>query len=121
MKKYKDITSYIANLPKEAQKKLKEVRKTIKSAAPSAVESISYGMPAFKLHGKPLAYFAQFKDHVGFFPTVSPIKNFKKELKGFKTSKGTIQIPNEMKTPTALLKKIVKFRASEIKKAVKNR
>ena len=69
-------------------------------------------MPAFKFHGV-LVYYAAHKQHIGFYPTASPMRVFKKELADYKTSKGAIQFPIEKPIPTALVKKIVKFRMNE--------
>jgi uncharacterized protein YdhG (YjbR/CyaY superfamily) len=112
MKKYKDIDSYIASYPKDVQALLKKMRATIKKAAPKAEEKISYGIPTFTLHGN-LVHFGGFAKHIGFFPASSGVSHFKKELKGYKTSKGTIQFPLEKPLPLGLVTKIVKFRVKE--------
>ncbi len=83
---YKNIDAYIAAQPVEYRANLEQIRETIQEAAPEAEESISYGMPAFKMGG-PLVYFALFSKHIGFYPTSSGVKNFVKELIGYKTSK----------------------------------
>lgn len=111
---YKDVPSYIQSFPKDIKLKLTEIRKAIKTAVPKSEESISYGMPGYKYLGKPLAYFAAFKNHIGFFPTPSAIKQFAKEIKKYKYSKGTVQFPLDAKVPTALIKKMVKFRMKQI-------
>lgn len=107
-----DIDKYIAGFTKDKQKLLKQIRATIRKAAPRAEETISYGMPAFKQDGM-LVYFAAWKDHVSFYPTSSGIKNFKKYLTDFKISKGTIQLPLDKSLPTRLITKIVKFKVKE--------
>ena len=71
-------------------------------------------MPAFKYKGKPLAYFAVFKNHIGFYPTASVIKAVENELSKFKYSKGAIQFPYDKKIPFALIKKIIKIRTAQI-------
>ena len=86
---------------------------TVRESAPKAEETISYGMPAFKFNGKSLVYFAAHKNHVGFYPTSSPIEYFQKELSPFKTSKGAVQFPLDKPIPYDLVKKIVKFRVKE--------
>ena len=91
---------------------MKDMRITIKKAAPQAEELISYNMPAFKLHGM-LVYYAAYDRHVGFYPTSSPMKVFKDELADYKTSKGAIQFPIEKTIPATLVKKIVRFRVKE--------
>jgi uncharacterized protein YdhG (YjbR/CyaY superfamily) len=108
----KTIDEYIKTFPKDIQRKLQEIRKTIHKAAPKAEEVISYNIPAFK-RNEVLVYFAAFKNHIGFFPTSKPIEVFKKELEGYKTSKGTIQFPLNKKIPLGLITKITKFRLRE--------
>ena len=99
-------------LPKNVRSILEGLKKTIKQAAPQAEEVISYNMPAFKFNGM-LVWYAAYKEHIGFYPTASPIKVFKDELAGYKTSKGAIQFPIEKAIPTTLIKNIVKFRINE--------
>jgi len=111
-KKFKDIDEYIQSHPKDVQKILMEIRKTVKKAAPNAKEKISYGMPAFTLNGN-LVYFAAFKNHIGFYPLPSGINSFKKELSTYKTSKGAIQFPIDKPMPLSLITKIVKYRVKE--------
>jgi len=90
------------------------MRAAIRSAAPpDATESISYGIPAFK-HNGVLVWFAAFSNHCSLFPTAAIIEAFKKELKGFSTSKGTVQFPTAKPLPTALIKKLVKARVARL-------
>ena len=111
--KFKDIDEYISFHPSKVKKLLKELRSTIKIAAPDAEELISYNMPALKFHGL-LLYFAAHKEHIGFYPgNSSTIELFKKELTAYKTSKGTIQFSLEEKIPVTLVKKIVKLRVEQ--------
>ncbi len=107
-----NIDEYIADQPRELRERLERLRETIRKAAPKAQEVISYRMPAFKQNSV-LVYFAVFKTHIGFFPTPSGVANFQKELKGYKTSKGTIQFPLDEPLPLDLVTKIVKFRVKE--------
>ena len=106
------IDEYIAAFPKGTQKLLREMRATIKSAAPQATEKISYQMPTFHLNGN-LVHFAAFKNHSGFYPTPSGIETFKKELSKYAGSKGAVQFPIDKPLPLTLVKKIVKFRVLE--------
>ncbi len=109
------LDEYIARYPKDVQVILKKIRSLIKKVAPQAEETISYGMPTFDMDGKHLVHFATFKNHVGFFPTPSPIVAFKKELAAFKTSKGTIQFPLDEPIPYDLIRRITIFRVKEVK------
>jgi uncharacterized protein YdhG (YjbR/CyaY superfamily) len=105
----KNIDDYLAAVPEPARSMLKKMRAAIRSALPEAIETISYRIPAFK-HKGVLVWFAAFSDHCSLFPTASVIEAFKNELKGFSTSKGTIQFPTDKPLPTALVKKLVKAR-----------
>lgn len=109
----KTIDAYIEQYPKPVQAKLKKLRSIIHTLAPKATEAIKYGMPAFVL-GKNLVFFAAYKSHIGFYPTPGPINTFKKELAGYKTSKGAIQFPIDEPIPVALVEKIVKCRVKEM-------
>ena len=106
------IDEYIANCPKEVQKKLKDMRATIKAAAPEATEKISYQMPTFYLKGN-LVHFAALKNHIGFYPTPSGVQAFIKETKKYASTKGAIQFPLDEPLPLKLISKIVKFRVAE--------
>ncbi len=109
----KSVEAYLARVPEPARGTLKKVRAAIRSAVPrEATETISYGMPAFK-HKGVLVWFAAFKDHCSLFPTASVIEAFKKELKGYPTSKGTIHFPADKPLPVSLVKKLVKARVAQ--------
>jgi uncharacterized protein YdhG (YjbR/CyaY superfamily) len=119
-KKFKTVEDYHASFPAGVQKKLSEIRKIIAQGAPRATEVISYNMPAFRQHGV-LVYYAAYKEHIGFYPTSSPIKVFRDDLVKYKTSKGAIQFSLDKPLPKTLIKKIIKFRVKEvIEKAQKN-
>jgi uncharacterized protein YdhG (YjbR/CyaY superfamily) len=107
-----DFNEYIANFPLATQKILKQVRSTIKKAAPKAKEIISYGMPAFTLNGH-LVYFAGYKNHIGLYALPSGHAAFKKELAGYKKGKGSVQFPLDEPMPLKLITQIVKFRVKE--------
>jgi uncharacterized protein YdhG (YjbR/CyaY superfamily) len=109
---YNSVDEYIAAQPENVRGLLEELRQTINQVAPTAKEVISYGMPAYKANGI-LVYFAANKQHIGFYPTASPIVIFKDELTGYKTSKGAIQFPIKNGIPTALIKEIVQYRIKE--------
>lgn len=109
---YRTIDEYIINFPPNVQNILQKIRQLIKDLAPKANETISYQIPTFKLNGN-LVHFAAYKNHIGFYPTPSAIKEFKKELSKYKLGKGTIQFPINQPIPYDLIKKIVKFRINE--------
>ena len=107
-----NFSEYLRLFPASTQKILKLIRNTIKKAAPKAEETMSYGMPAFKLNG-PLVYFAGYKNHIGLYATPSGHSAFKKELARYKQGKGSVQFPMDEPMPLALITKIVKFRVKE--------
>jgi uncharacterized protein YdhG (YjbR/CyaY superfamily) len=106
------VAEYIAAEPKAARAKLREMRALVAAAAPGATQSLKWGMPAFS-YERILVTFAAFKKHIGFFPTPSAVRAFKKDLAGFKTSSATIQLPLDRPLPRALITRITKFRVRE--------
>jgi uncharacterized protein YdhG (YjbR/CyaY superfamily) len=108
----KNIDEYIAGFPAEVQKTLQKIRLTIRKAAPGAEETISYQMPAFKLHGM-LIFFAGYEKHISLYPAPRGATEFKKELSSYKGGKGTIQFPLDEPIPYDLITRIVKFRAAQ--------
>jgi uncharacterized protein YdhG (YjbR/CyaY superfamily) len=110
---FKTVDEYIKSFPTDIQTLLKKVRETIKKSAPDAVESIAYGMPAYKTNGKPLVYFAGFKKHIGFYATPTGHAEFADELSTYKQGKGSVQFPLDKPIPYELIKRIVAFRVKE--------
>ena len=112
MNKVADVDEYIQSFPVEIQAILKKLRVVIQKAAPKSEEVISYNMPAYKQNGA-LVYFAAYKNHIGFYPTASPIKVFNDQLENYKTSKGAIQFPHNKPLPIKLITNIVKYKLQE--------
>lgn len=108
----KDVDDYLTGFPHDTRHLLENVRLTIRRAAPSADEKISYRIPTFALHGN-LVHFAGYKNHIGFYPGSRAIAKFKKELAKFETSRGTVQFPLDRPIPTGLIRRIVEFRVRE--------
>jgi uncharacterized protein YdhG (YjbR/CyaY superfamily) len=107
------IDGYIRTFPEEIQKILEQLRMTIRNAVPEAEESISYGMPAFKINGKPLVYFAAFKNHIGFYALPTGHSEFADELSKYKHGKGSVQFPLDRPLPLDLIERITRFRVRE--------
>lgn len=110
----KTVDKYLANTPEPARSTLKRIRAVIKSVVPKeTTEVISYRIPMFKYKGMLVGY-AAFAKHCSLFPTGSGvIEMFAEELKGYRTSRGTIQFPSDKPLPAGLIKKIVKQRIKE--------
>lgn len=116
MKIYKNIESYLKDVPKEFLPKIKEMRSLASELIPEGKESIKYGMPTIEVDGKNFIHFAAMKGHLGFYPTPSGVKMFKAELakNGIDFSKGCIRFSYDKPLPATLIKKIIKFRLKEI-------
>ena len=110
-----DVDQYLDSLPPDSRKALGNLRKMIQDTVPYAEEGFSYGVPAFKLDGRPLVCYASFKNHCGFYP-MSPkvLKVFAADLAGIETSKGTIRFKTDKPLPGTLVKRIVKARLKEM-------
>jgi uncharacterized protein YdhG (YjbR/CyaY superfamily) len=108
----KDITEYIDAAPKEAQKKLREMRACIREAAPGAEESLKWGKPAFS-YRRILVMFAAFKHHIGFYPTPSAVRAFARDLSEYVTGDNSIRFPLDKQLPLSLIRKITAFRVRE--------
>ena len=109
------IDEYIAGFPADIREILEKIRSTIHTAVPEAAEAIRYGLPTFVLNGN-LVHFGGFKNHIGFYPTPSGIEAFGSELAGFATAKGSVRFPLDKPIPYNLIKRIVLFRADEIRR-----
>jgi uncharacterized protein YdhG (YjbR/CyaY superfamily) len=109
----KNIDEYAAAFPPEVRSILQRVRLTIRKAAPTAQERISYQVPAFTLHGRDLIYFGAFKKHIGLYPPVRGDEKLKKETSPYAGEKGNLKFPLDEPVPYALIRKIVKFRVKE--------
>lgn len=107
------VAEYIERFPKPVQRKLQDLRRTIKKLVPDATEVISYGIPTFKLE-KNLVHYAAYAHHIGFYPGAAVMAAFKKDLKGYKFAKGSVQFPLDEPLPLALVKKIVRFRLDSL-------
>lgn len=112
MIKISTIDEYINTFSEDIQKKLFQLRNTIRKAAPNAIEAINYGIPTYKLNGN-LVHFAAYKSHIGFYPAPSGLAAFKVEISSYKSSKGAVQFPIDKPLPVKLITAIVKFRVKE--------
>ena len=110
------VRGYLAALPPMARRRMQEIRKIILSVAPGAAETFSYRIPGFRLDGKVFVYYAAFAAHTSLYPMGAKIRRaHATALKGYKTSTGTIQFPLDRPLPVALVKRLVKARAAELR------
>lgn len=118
-KTFMNIDAYIASFPPDIQMLLDDVRQTIRKAAPAALESISYGLPAYKYENKPIVYFGGFKHHIGVYATPEIHQEFKEELANYKQGKGSVKFPFGRPLPLQLITRMVKFKMQELKSSLK--
>jgi uncharacterized protein YdhG (YjbR/CyaY superfamily) len=108
----RDIDEYIAGFPKDVQRILQRVRKTIRSAAPEAEEKISYQIPTFSLKGNLLS-FAGYKKHIGLYPAPKGSARFNQELSVYRAQKSTVRFPLDQPIPYDLITQIVRLRVKD--------
>ncbi len=106
---------YLAAIPSDKRAALQRLRNTIKAAAPNAKECIAYGVPSFRLNGKFLVSFAVAANHCAFYPG-SVVQQLKRNLKGFKITKGGIQFQPDKPIPATIVRKLVKLRIAKLTK-----
>lgn len=112
--KPENVDAYLARVSEDKRPALEKLRRAIKAAAPRAQECISYQMPAFRLEGKVLVWFAAATNHCSFFPGAYPIEVLKGELTEYDTSKGTVRFRADQPLPATLVRKLVKARIGEM-------
>jgi uncharacterized protein YdhG (YjbR/CyaY superfamily) len=116
---YKSVDAYIASKPDGVQDVLQRVRGAIRKALPAAEEVISYQIPAYKVNGRTVIYFAGWKEHYSIYPaTATLVAAFKKQLAPYEVNnKGTIRFPLGGRVPVMLIAGIARFRAKEVRAA----
>jgi uncharacterized protein YdhG (YjbR/CyaY superfamily) len=109
-----DVDDFLAAVPADKRAALLKLRKTIKAAAPKAVELINYGVPMFRLDGKNLVSYAAGANHCSFYvQSPAVMDTFAVELKDYQQGKGSIQFAPDKPIPAALVTKLVKARIAE--------
>jgi uncharacterized protein YdhG (YjbR/CyaY superfamily) len=112
---FKSVDDYLAAQPPAARRVLARVRSTIRKALPGAQEVISYQIPAYKVNGRVVVFFAGWKEHFSLYPAIGRVQAaFRDDLRHYEVSKGTIRFPLSGRLPLKLIERIVKFRAKEI-------
>jgi uncharacterized protein YdhG (YjbR/CyaY superfamily) len=109
------VRAYIAALPPETRKRVKQLRQAIRAAAPRATDAFSYGIPAFRYQDEPLLWYAGWRKHASIYPLTSAMKRVHaKELESYQISQGTLRLPLAEPIPVGLVKRLVKTRLSEL-------
>jgi len=107
-----NIDEYISTRTPSVRKILERIRRVIRKAAPGAQETISYGIPAFRLDGI-LLYFAAFKNHVGLYPPVRGDARLQRAMAPYAGEKGNLKFPLDQPIPYELIERIAKLRARQ--------
>jgi len=111
-----NTAEYLATLSHEQRAAVEQLRDAIRAAAPGAEESFGYGMPAFRLRGEPLVWYAAWKRHYSLYPlSAAMLRGHAAEIEGYETAKGTIRFPASRPLPLALVGKLVAARAGELR------
>jgi uncharacterized protein YdhG (YjbR/CyaY superfamily) len=110
------VRTYVASLPPEVRAAVERLRALIRAAAPTAVESRSYGIIGYKIAGRAFVYCGGFTHHVSLYPVTAAMRRDHAEaIAPFHASKGTLKFPLDQRLPVALVRRLLKTRLAEMR------
>jgi uncharacterized protein YdhG (YjbR/CyaY superfamily) len=116
------VRDYLAAAPPPTRKALTQIRDIVRSVAPTAAAAFSYGIPGFRLHDRPLVWYAGWNKHVSLYPMTDAIRRANAAaLDGYTMAKGTVRFPLSEPLPVALIKRLVKARVAAVRADAKER
>lgn len=110
------VDAYLAALPAEQRELLQALRERVAALAPEAIDTISYGMPAFKLGDRFLLSYAGWKRHCSIYAIHDELlAKYEADLRGNARTKGGLHFSPARPLPDALVDEFVRARVATIK------
>jgi uncharacterized protein YdhG (YjbR/CyaY superfamily) len=113
-----EVDEYLGGVEEPKRSTLEALRRTILEIVPDAEQVISYRVPAFKVHGKPVAGFAAFRNHLSYLPfSGSVLPQLAAELEGYTMTKSALHFPVDRPLPRAIVESLLAVRMAEVSAA----
>ena len=111
-----DVDRYLASLDEPRRGTLEALRRSILELVPDAEQRISYGVPAFAVHGKAVAGFAASANHLSYLPHSGSVLSqlSDDDLAGYRHTKGSLHFAVDEPLPSALVGKLLALRMQEL-------
>ena len=107
--RFETVEGYVASFPAAVQERLEALRDTVRSVVPEAVESISYGMPTYRVDGRALVHVAAWAGFISVYPAPEGDAAFRKELAPYRATRATVRFPLDQPLPLDLFRRLVEL------------